>query len=100
MYLFVSRLDKGLLEATSNHLGPSWAQSGIKMAQHGSRLFQEGFLGSRHMQNVNIPTFLNDFQCQSKATLGLCWGYFGPKYSFSAGFLNIFKSQCWATYVA
>ena len=55
MLLFVSRLDKGCLGATSNHLGLSWAQSGIKMAQLGSRLLQEGVVGSRHKQKVNIP---------------------------------------------
>ena len=63
MFLFVSRLDKGLLEATSNHLGFSWAQSGIKMAQLGSRLLQEGVVGSRHKQTMSGP----------------CWVHFGPK---------------------
>ena len=55
MGFFLSRLDTGLLEATSNHLGPSLAQSGIKMAQHGSRLLQVGFVESRHKQKENIP---------------------------------------------
>ena len=80
MFLFVSRLDKRYLEATSNHLGPSLAQSGSKMAQHGWRLLQESLLGSQHKQKVDIPMVFNDFQCQSKATLGPCWGYFDPKY--------------------
>jgi len=72
MFLFVSRLDKGLLEATSNHLGPSWAQSGIKMAQHGSRLLQEGVVGSRHKQKVNIPmVFLMILKVNSRPCRGL-----------------------------
>ena len=41
-FLFVSRLNKDLLEAISNHLGPSWAQNDRNMAQDGSRLLQEG----------------------------------------------------------
>ena len=41
-FVFVSRLNKGLLEAISNHLGPSWAKNGRKMAQDGSILLQEG----------------------------------------------------------
>ena len=71
---------KRLLGLILNHVAPSWAQNGFKMAQDGSRLLQEGLLGSRHKQKVNFPMVLNDFQCQSKATLGPCWGYFGPKY--------------------
>ena len=31
MFLFVSRLDTGLPVATSNYLGLSWVQNGIKM---------------------------------------------------------------------
>jgi hypothetical protein len=79
MFLFVSRLDKGLLEATSNHLGLSWAQSGIKMAQLGSRLLQEGVVGSRHKQKLIFPWFFNDFKGQSKTMSGPCWVHFGPK---------------------
>ena len=31
MFLFVSRLDTGLLAATSNYLGFAWVQNGFKM---------------------------------------------------------------------
>ena len=87
MFLFVSRRNKGILEATSNHLGPSWAQGGIKMAQHGSRLLQEGLLGSRHKQKVNIPiVFLMIFNVNLKPP----WGLVGATLAQSINFPWVF----------
>ena len=45
-FVFVSRLNKGLLEAISNHLGP------CKMVRDCSK---KALLGSRHKQIVNFP---------------------------------------------
>ena len=79
---------KRLLGLILNHVAPSRAQNGFKMAQDGSRLLQEGHLGSRHKQKVNIPmVFLMIFNVNLRPP----WGLVGATLAQSINFPWVFK---------
>ena len=48
---------KRLLGLILNHVAPSWAQNGFKMAQDDSRLLQEGLMGPDISKKLILPWF-------------------------------------------
>ena len=79
MFLFLSRFDKGLFEATSNYLGFSVLNMVLNWRNLVRDCSKMALLGLDISKKLIFQWFFNDFKGQSKTMSGPCWVHFGPK---------------------